>query len=58
MDYYERLGVPKKRFPRRIKKGIQKSKYATSSDPGGDESKSKEINEAYSTLKDPKKTRI
>ena len=59
MDYYNILGVSQKCSPEeQPQESIQESKYATSIDRGGDELQTKEINEAYTALKDPKKTDV
>ena len=55
MDYYERLGVSRNASQEELKKAYKKASMQHHPDRGGDESKFKEINEAYSTLKDPQK---
>ena len=55
MDYYSILGVSKNATEQDLKKAYKKMSMQHHPDRGGDESKFKEINEAYSTLKDPKK---
>ena len=55
MDYYTVLGVSKNASQEELKKAYKKSSMQHHPDRGGDESKFKEINEAYSTLKDPVK---
>jgi len=57
-DYYEILGVSKSASQDEIKKAYRKLALKYHPDKGGtkeDESKFKEINEAYETLKDPAK---
>jgi curved DNA-binding protein len=55
MDYYSILGVPKNASPEQLKKAYKKQSMQHHPDRGGDEAKFKEVNEAYSTLKDPAK---
>ena len=55
MDYYETLGVSRNASQDELKKAYKKASMQHHPDRGGDESKFKEINEAYSTLKDPQK---
>jgi len=55
MDYYSILGVSKNASPEDLKKAYKKQSMQHHPDRGGDEAKFKEINEAYSTLKDPQK---
>ena len=55
MDYYSILGVPKNADESTIRKAYKKQSMQHHPDRGGDEEKFKEINEAYSTLKDPQK---
>ncbi|MFZ3043780.1 MAG: DnaJ C-terminal domain-containing protein [Minisyncoccia bacterium] len=57
-DYYNVLGVDKKATPDDIKKAFRKLAHKYHPDKGGtDESKFKEITEAYSILSDEKKRR-
>ncbi len=57
-DYYNVLGVDKKATPDDIKKAFRKLAHKYHPDKGGtDESKFKEITEAYSVLSDDKKRR-
>uniref|UniRef100_A0A6C0C222 J domain-containing protein n=1 Tax=viral metagenome TaxID=1070528 RepID=A0A6C0C222_9ZZZZ len=59
MGYYETLGINKNASPDEIKKAYRKLSLRYHPDkPTGDESKFKEINEAYSTLGDVEKKRI
>ena len=56
MDYYSTLGVPKTASDKELKSAYKKLSMQHHPDrTGGDDSKFKEINEAYSTLKDPQK---
>ena len=55
MDYYSILGVPKDASDTDIKKAYKQKSMQHHPDRGGNEAKFKEINEAYSTLKDPHK---
>ena len=54
-DYYSILGVDKAADPEAIKKAYRSLSKKHHPDHGGDEEKFKEINEAYSTLSDPRK---
>lgn len=54
-DYYEVLGVGKSASPDEIKKAFRRLAVQHHPDRGGDETKFKEINEAYEVLKDPSK---
>lgn len=54
-DYYEVLGVSKSASADEIKKAFRRAAVEHHPDRGGDESKFKEINEAYEVLKDGEK---
>lgn len=54
-DYYEILGVKKDASADEIKKAFRRSAIEHHPDRGGDESKFKELNEAYEVLKDEAK---
>lgn len=54
-DYYEVLGISKSASADEIKKAFRKLAIEYHPDRGGDETKFKEINEAYEVLKDPDK---
>jgi molecular chaperone DnaJ len=54
-DYYEVLGIGKSASADEIKKAFRKSAIEHHPDRGGDETKFKELNEAYEVLKDPSK---
>lgn len=54
-DYYEILGVGKTASADEIKKAFRRAAIEHHPDKGGDETKFKEINEAYEVLKDPSK---
>jgi molecular chaperone DnaJ len=54
-DYYEVLGVGKSASADEIKKAFRRLAIAHHPDRGGDESKFKEVNEAYEILKDDAK---
>jgi molecular chaperone DnaJ len=54
-DYYEVLGVGKSASADEIKKAFRRAAVEHHPDRGGDETKFKEINEAYEVLKDPSK---
>jgi molecular chaperone DnaJ len=54
-DYYEILGVKKEASADEIKKAFRRSAIEHHPDRGGDESKFKELNEAYEVLKDGEK---
>ena len=54
-DYYELLGVSKNASPDEIKKAFRRLAVEHHPDRGGDETKFKEINEAYEVLKDTDK---
>lgn len=54
-DYYEVLGVSKDASPDEIKKAFRRAAVEHHPDRGGDETKFKEINEAYEVLKDADK---
>lgn len=55
MDYYQILGVSKSASQEEIKKAFHKLAHKYHPDKGGDESKFKEINEAYQVLSDKQK---
>src|SRR3954468_2317708 len=54
-DYYEVLGVAKDASADEIKKAFRRAAVEHHPDRGGDETKFKEINEAYEVLKDTDK---
>lgn len=54
-DYYEVLGVGKTASPDEVKKAFRRAAVEHHPDRGGDETKFKEINEAYEVLKDADK---
>jgi molecular chaperone DnaJ len=54
-DYYDVLGVPKGASADEIKKAFRRAAIEHHPDRGGDETKFKEINEAYEVLKDDAK---
>src|SRR6185312_12064649 len=54
-DYYEILGVGKDASPDEIKKAFRRAAIEHHPDRGGDETKFKEVNEAYEVLKDADK---
>lgn len=54
-DYYEVLGVSKSASADEIKKAFRRAAIEHHPDKGGDETKFKEINEAYEVLKDSSK---
>ena len=54
-DYYEVLGVGKNASADEIKKAFRKAAIEHHPDRGGNETKFKEVNEAYEVLKDDKK---
>jgi DnaJ-class molecular chaperone len=56
-DYYNVLGIDKKASKDDIKKAFRKLAQKYHPDKGGDESKFKEITEAYSILSDERKRR-
>jgi|TARA_R110000851_G_scaffold148921_1_gene289324 curved DNA-binding protein len=56
MDYYNTLGVTRNSSPEDIKRAYRKQAMANHPDrTGGDDTKFKQVNEAYETLKDPAK---
>lgn len=55
MDYYSILGINKNASEKDIRKAYKTKSMQHHPDRGGDEEKFKEVNEAYSTLKDPQK---
>lgn len=54
-DYYEILGIGKNASADEIKKAFRRAAVEHHPDKGGDETKFKELNEAYEVLKDPSK---
>ena len=58
MDYYDILGVDKTASDSELKKAYKKQSMQHHPDRGGDEAKFKEVNEAYSALKDPEKRQM
>ncbi len=54
-DYYEVLGIGKNASADEVKKAFRKLAIEHHPDRGGDETKFKEVNEAYEVLKDDKK---
>lgn len=54
-DYYQILGVDRKASPEEVKKAYRHKAHQYHPDRGGDESKFKEINEAYQILGNPEK---
>lgn len=54
-DYYEVLGITKSASADEIKKAFRSLAVKYHPDRGGDETKFKEVNEAYEVLKDPSK---
>ena len=59
MDYYELLGVPKNASDSELKKAYKKQSMQYHPDrTGGSDEKFKQINEAYSALKDPQKRQM
>lgn len=55
MNYYDILGVDKNATPDEIKKAFRKKSMETHPDRGGDESKFREVSEAYEVLSDEEK---
>ena len=55
MDYYNILGVNRGADNNELKHAYKKASMKHHPDRGGDAEKFKEVNEAYSTLKDPQK---
>lgn len=59
MDYYSTLGIGRNASQQEIKKAYKKQSMTHHPDrTGGDDSKFKEINEAYQTLNDPQKKQM
>ena len=58
MDYYDLLGVSRTASDKELHKAFKKKSMQHHPDRGGDAEKFKEINEAYSTLKDPNKRQM
>ena len=58
MDYYNVLGVDKSASETELKSAYKKASMQHHPDRGGSEAKFKEINEAYSALKDPQKRQL
>ena len=58
MDYYSILGVPRNVSDKDLKKAYKQKSMQHHPDRGGNEEEFKKINEAYSTLKDPKRTEM
>ena len=58
MDYYNILGVDRNATDTELKKAYKKASMQHHPDRGGDENKFKEINEAYTALKDPEKRQM
>ena len=55
-DYYTTLGIPRTATQEEIKKAFRKLAHQHHPDKkGGNESRFKEVNEAYQVLSDPKK---
>ena len=57
-DYYKTLGVPRTATADEIKKAFRKLARTHHPDTGGDETKFKELNEAYEVLSDEKKRKL
>jgi|SRR6056300_1679708 DnaJ-class molecular chaperone len=55
MDYYDVLGISRSATDSEIRKAYKAKSMKHHPDRGGDEEEFKKVNEAYSTLKDPKK---
>ena len=55
MDYYDILGVGRNASSKEIKTAFRKKAAEHHPDKGGDDSKFKQVNEAYQTLSDPRK---
>ena len=58
MDYYDILGVSRNASAKEIKTAFRKKAAKHHPDKGGDDSKFKQINEAYQTLNDPQKKQM
>ena len=57
-DYYKTLGVPREASASEIKKAFRKLAREHHPDTGGDETRFKELNEAYEVLSDDKKREL
>jgi DnaJ-class molecular chaperone len=58
MDYYNTLGINKAASQDEIRKAYKKMSMKHHPDRGGDETKFKEINQAYQTLSDPERKQM
>ncbi|MDU5613192.1 MAG: DnaJ domain-containing protein, partial [Slackia sp.] len=57
-DYYKTLGVARSATQDEIKKAFRKLARTHHPDAGGDETRFKQINEAYEVLSDEKKRKV